>query len=69
MGKTCCGFGHRYKYTDLSGLIYNTVEEAIENGYTEFLTGNMGYFDRAFAGADAVRRKASNQSCFLSTLV
>lgn len=66
MGKTCCGFGHRYKYTDLSGLIYNTVEEAIENGYTEFLTGNMGYFDRAFAGAV---RKASNQSCFLSTLV
>ena len=51
MKKVCSAFGHSKLYEDISSRVYEAVEAAVEQGYTEFLTGDMGEFDRVFSGA------------------
>lgn len=49
--KTCCGFGHRQVFANLTEKLDTAVESAISDGIRTFLTGGMGDFDQAFIGA------------------
>lgn len=50
MGKKCCGFGHRYIYTDIKADIEEIIVDLIKNKNVDtFYTGGMGDFDDLFS--------------------
>ena len=49
--KTCCGFGHREVFENISGQIEEAILIAIENDCEVFYTGAMGDFDNMFSSA------------------
>lgn len=52
--KSCCGFGHRQVFENLSEQLYETVYSLAEQGCEIFYTGAMGDFDNMFSSS--VRR-------------
>lgn len=51
MRKSCCGFGHREVFENISEKVYSAVKEAAEQGCELFYTGAMGRFDEMFSSA------------------
>lgn len=54
MSKSCCGFGHRIVFENISDKLDEAIESAIQQGCEIFYTGAMGDFDSLFFSA--VRR-------------
>ncbi|MBQ3094639.1 MAG: DUF1273 family protein [Clostridia bacterium] len=61
--KTCCCFGHRDVFVDITNELDNAVLMAIQNGCRVFMTGGNGGFDSRFA---ASVRKAKKQFPYIS---
>ena len=48
--KACCGFGHREIFSDISGILYQTIIRMISQySVSVFYTGGDGEFDKLFA--------------------
>lgn len=58
MKKTCCGFGHRNVFENISDKLDQAIESAIQQGCEIFYTGAMGDFDSLFSSA--IRRAKKN---------
>lgn len=58
MVKTCCGFGHREVFDNITQNLDSAILKAVENGYDIFYTGAMGQFDTLFSSA--VRKAKKN---------
>lgn len=52
--KSCCGFGHRQVFENLSEQLYEILFSLAEQGCEIFCTGAMGEFDNMFSSS--VRR-------------
>ena len=49
MSVICCGFGHRFLFTNIELELDEVIEKLItENGVDVFYTGGMGQFDEQF---------------------
>lgn len=57
MRKSCCGFGHREVFENISEKVYSAVKEAAEQGCEIFYTGAMGKFDELFLSAVRALKK------------
>ena len=57
--KTCCCFGHREVYKDISARLHEIIKDLIINkGVKTFYTGGMGQFDGKFASAIRALQKS-----------
>lgn len=55
--KSCCGFGHREVFENITERINSAVREAAEQGCEIFYTGAMGQFDELFSASVRIMKK------------
>ena len=69
MSVICCGFGHRFLFTNIELELDEVIEKLItENGVDVFYTGGMGQFDEQFTNTVRKAKLKHNHISLFFTL-